>query len=504
MTLFDKLNDASGSVDSLDRFLNENIGLLNEIYDADCQSLLPLKNSIETFILLKFCIYSHLDYTKGYNQAFALMLLDFCERFNLLSATPRVYEILVSNNIPINSRLQATLYFLYPKPETNSALVERFDHICEKLHFAIQYEEDNEKRVIAAFLNYYGYVVNNSGTEYAEQVKAKAFLAIENRSYHFLLSEAITEALNIGLQKPETAYNEIQNLIDKILERKEIETYIPVTEELLIEEETEYSKEIEIVPAQFDAIRKISVRKAKGIGDIHRGVKILETEAELFDYMKRFGNMHKAKLQSAMAEPFPQSFTSKVDVIDWGCGQGIATMVLLEKYGCQYINGITLIEPSELSLKRAVLHCKKYCSGILLNTVFKKLDDLDAEDFSHFSRSGITVHLFSNILDIDAYFQNRLLELMGKILTGQNYFVCVSPCIDVIKTERLESFRRYFETRYNSFELLADLINSKSADDIFWNCNNTYKKNQCSRHTVYGCEGKWTRVIKCFKIQVET
>lgn len=503
MTLFDKLNDASGSVDSLDRFLNENIGLLNEIYDADCQSLLPLKNSIETFILLKFSICSQLDYTKGYNQAFALMLLDFCERFNFLSATPRVYEILVSNNIPINSRLKATLYFLYPKPETNSALVERFDHICEKLQFAIQYEEDNEKRVIATFLNYYGYIVNNSGPAYAEQIKAKTFLAIENRTYHFLQNEAILKALVIELQETETAYNEIQTLIDKVLDRKEVETYFPVTEELLIEVDTEYSRKIEVVSAQFDAIRKISVREAKGIGDIHRGVKILETEAELFDYMKRFGNMHKAKLRSAMAEPFPQSFTSKVEVIDWGCGQGIASMILLEKYGCQYVHGITLIEPSEVALKRAALHCKKYCPGILLNTVRKKLDDLNIGDFGRFTHSGITVHLFSNILDIDAYSQNQLLELMEKILTGQNYFVCVSPCIDVIKTERLESFKRYFENRYDSFELLADVTNSKNPEDTFWNCNNIYKENQCTEHSVNGCDRKWTRVIKCFKIQVE-
>lgn len=56
-------------------------------------------------------------------------------------------------------------------------------------------------------------------------------------------------------------------------------------------------------------------------------MKILESEEELFEYMKRFGNMHKAKLQSALEEHFPQKFSLKVNIIDWGCGQGIASMI---------------------------------------------------------------------------------------------------------------------------------------------------------------------------------
>jgi hypothetical protein len=249
----------------------------------------------------------------------------------------------------------------------------------------------------------------------------------------------------------------------------------------------------------FDEIRKISVRKSINASFTNRGVKILESEAELFEYMKRFGNMHKAKLQSAF-EALPEIIESKINLIDWGCGQGIASMVFLEKYGIENINHITLIEPSEIALKRAALHCKKYHPEILLKTICKRLDELDTTDFPN-EQIKITIHLFSNILDIDDYSQKHLIQLIKSTQSGKNYFVCVSPHIDAIKTERLESFKRHFENN-NSFDLLLDITNTKSTSDEFWCCNNTFKEFTCFDHLENGCSNKWTRVIKVFKVDL--
>jgi hypothetical protein len=501
--LFDKLFEISDTADSLDRFLDENMQTVNEFYNSNYACILLSKNSIEKFILLKYNAISQLDFSKSYTKSFALMLLGFCERFNFIAATPRIYTILAKHDIPVNSRLQAALQFLYPKPETNSELVDRFDAICEKLQLAIDTEEDNDSKSIATFLNYYSIVVNDTRLEFAEQVKTKMLAAIQTETYHFLQNENVTAISDIALSDLAAAYTQIQNIIDKVLGKEDVLVYVPdeiiedeTIQKFIIETDTDYSKELEFVSNNFDSIRTISVRHAGTQKISGRGVKILESENELFGYLKSFGNMHKAKLLSAL-EVLPEISDSKINIIDWGCGQGIASMVFLEKYGNEIVNHITLIEPSEIALKRAALHCKKYCPEILLKTICKKLDELKEDDFN-LLQSNITIHFFSNILDIDDYFQSHLIELIEEIRTGQNYFVCVSPHIDAIKTERLESFKRHFEKNYNSFELLLEVANNKSNE--FWCCNNSYKNDVCLEHPENGCNNKWTRVIKVFSI----
>ncbi|GHT07266.1 hypothetical protein FACS189426_00130 [Bacteroidia bacterium] len=514
--LFEKIFEISDNADSLDKFLNENMQKVNEFYNSNYACILLSKNSIEKFILLKYNAISQLDFSKSYTKSFALMLLDFCERFNFISATPRIHTILTERNIPVNSRLQAALLFLYPKPKTNSELVDRFDVICEKLQLAIDTEEDNDKKAIATFLNYYGIVVNDTRLEFAEQVKQKMLDAIQNETYAFLQNESVSTIANVELQDLAAAYTQIQNVIDIVLGKEDIVIYVPdeiteeeTTEEFIIETDTDYSRELLSVPNDFDSIRSISVRHAGSLKIAGRGVKILESKDELFGYFKSFGNMHKAKLLSSF-EALPKTFDSKINIIDWGCGQGFASMIFLEKYGSDFVNHITLVEPSEIALKRAALHCKKYCSEIPLNTICKKMDDLEEEDFN-LPKSDITIHLFSNILDIDGYSQKHLIELIEQTQASENYFVCASPYIDSIKTERLESFKRYFETIYDSFELLLDIINTKSPDDEFWCCNNTYTHGNVNHGTYFncndfddcGCYNKWTRVIKVFKVILE-
>jgi hypothetical protein len=516
--LFDTLFDISDSADSLDKFLNENMQTVNEFYNSNYACILLSKNAIEKFILLKHHAISQLDFSKSYTKSFALMLLDFCERFNFISATPRICTILTEHDIPINSRLQAALQFLYPKPETNSELVNRFDAICENLQFAIDTEEDNDTKSVATFLNYYGIIINDTRLEFAEQVKVKILAAIQNDTYSFLQNEPILPITDIELQDLTIAYALIQNLIDKVLEKEDIVVYIPdgIIEEgetnrnLVIEADTDYSNELLSVPNYFDSIRSISVHHAGSKKTVGRGVKILESEDELFGYFKSFGNMHKAKLLSAF-EALPETFDSKINSIDWGCGQGFASMIFLEKYATEHVNHITLIEPSEIALKRAALHCRKYRPEISLRTICKKLDDLDVDDFN-LLQSSATIHLFSNILDIDDYSQMHLIELIEQTQAGENYFVSASPYIDAIKTERLESFKRHFENNYDSFELLLDITSTKSASDGFWCCNNTYTQQGNVNHGHYfncndfnecGCYNKWTRVIKVFRVTLQ-
>ena len=231
---------------------------------------------------------------------------------------------------------------------------------------------------------------------------------------------------------------------------------------------------------------------------------MLNSEEEMFEYVKRFGRMHYAKLASAFSEPFPQCFCGKVNIVDWGCGQALATIAFIEKYGDACVDRITLVEPSEIVLKRAALHCHKFAPNAKIRTLNKKLDDLILDDFRE-SSSNITIHLFSNILDIDDYHPRLFRSLVDAVRSIGDYFVCVSPYIDDVKTQRIASFCNYFRDK-DSFVRYHDIMCSKK--DEFWMCNNSYKKEflghgsytNCSSSDERGCSNKWTRVIKVFSV----
>lgn len=66
--------------------------------------------------------------------------------------------------------------------------------------------------------------------------------------------------------------------------------------------------------------------------DLKRGTGILDDEVHLNMYLRCFGKMHKAKLDTAFG-CIPADidlFSSELEIYDWGCGQGIATICLLD------------------------------------------------------------------------------------------------------------------------------------------------------------------------------
>ena len=77
------------------------------------------------------------------------------------------------------------------------------------------------------------------------------------------------------------------------------------------------------------------------------------------------------------------------------------------------------------------------------------------------NNQNITLHLFSNILDVEFFRLDR--ELLDKISSSQkglNYFICVSPNINDKQNVRLDMFYRYFDANFET-ELISD-----RSDDI--------------------------------------
>lgn len=101
---------------------------------------------------------------------------------------------------------------------------------------------------------------------------------------------------------------------------------------------------------------------------LEHGTAILETEELCSAYLAAYGRMHRKKLYFALDGAkekgnFPyQELRNGIELFDWGCGQGIGSMAVIEnlrKEGLlSCLKKITLEEPSEVARARAVQHVK--------------------------------------------------------------------------------------------------------------------------------------------------
>ena len=158
----------------------------------------------------------------------------------------------------------------------------------------------------------------------------------------------------------------------------------------MIEQSTNYAFKLKYIEQPcFDEVRKLAVKFMLELpqqlrDELHealkRGVDILDSEPLMVTYLHSFGPMHQAKLQYAfdkLNEEFLQQ--KEINIIDYGCGQAIGTMCyadfLRENGYSQKVKTITLIEPSELCLKRAALHVSLFFPNAKIITVNKKFED---------------------------------------------------------------------------------------------------------------------------------
>ena len=113
-------------------------------------------------------------------------------------------------------------------------------------------------------------------------------------------------------------------------------------------------------------------------------------------------------------------------LVDHGCGQGLAGLLLFDRFGealVRNIAQIVLVEPSKVALIRAeaIYRCIAPQSPIVC--VNSDFDDLSPDDLRS-DASFESVHLFSNVLDVDGFDQ---FALFNKALSdGRHTFLVVS------------------------------------------------------------------------------
>lgn len=165
--------------------------------------------------------------------------------------------------------------------------------------------------------------------------------------------------------------------------------------------------------------------------DLERGKGILDDEDHLNMYLHSFGKMHKAKLDAAFGciPDISEIFSEEVEIYDWGCGQGTASVCLLDflhsKNISPNIKHFCLVEPSSAAVERATQVIESFSSAYFVKSITKDFDSLSPEDFK---KSNIRkVHLFSNILDVEAFDLARFIHLFQQLFGSDNYFVCIGP-----------------------------------------------------------------------------
>lgn len=195
----------------------------------------------------------------------------------------------------------------------------------------------------------------------------------------------------------------------------------------------------------YDFIRKLPGELCDELHEsLNRGVDVLDSEPLLQMYIYAFGKMHNAKLLHAfnyMQERVVK--TDQLEIVDYGCGQGLASICyhdfIKEHNPQQKITKITLIEPSQLALSRAELLCSCFYPDAEIVAVNKQFDDLDSEDIK-ISSKVLTLHLFSNILDVESYDLHHLIQTITKLPSEKNEYVIVSPIQNTLRTQRLKAF----------------------------------------------------------------
>lgn len=187
---------------------------------------------------------------------------------------------------------------------------------------------------------------------------------------------------------------------------------------------------------------------------LKHGTAVLETEDQCNAYLAAYGQMHYKKLiRSFEEEKFPfLSLKGGFEIYDWGCGQGIGTVAFVEilrKKGLlKYLKKVTLEEPSDTARCRALLHLTQALSDqytiIVQESKYLPSDSDNSNSIVSIDvEQPCAIHIFSNILDIEAV----SLKGVSKMITssGQRHIVlCIGPAN--LNESRINSFKNYFKS----------------------------------------------------------
>ena len=197
----------------------------------------------------------------------------------------------------------------------------------------------------------------------------------------------------------------------------------------------------------------------------NHGETILENNTQLEAYMRDYGvEKHKPKLDFVLEKECKDTFDNckSINVIDYGCGQGIGTGCLIDFLQDKNLSiSAKLIEASEAALKRCMINLKQILPDANFEDIGLKFADITEKDLKFSETADLTVHIFSNVIDLDDSVFNieKIAQTVKNAISGQNLFICVSPYFkDKNRNKRLDDFASKFLTsNFEKFRISSDI-----------------------------------------------
>lgn len=160
--------------------------------------------------------------------------------------------------------------------------------------------------------------------------------------------------------------------------------------------------------------------------NLSHGKALLRSRDQMNACLHYYGKMHREKLVRAFKHiPF-DFLKSPFSVIDWGCGQGLASMVLNDYVRDQNtITDFTLIEPSVRCLSQAEANLTWSNPKSMVDIVKKYEEDVETADIC--VQEHKVLHLLSNVVDMPEFSGEGVRRFIGANHQLYHVIIAVSP-----------------------------------------------------------------------------
>lgn len=169
--------------------------------------------------------------------------------------------------------------------------------------------------------------------------------------------------------------------------------------------------------------------------ELKHGINLLASDVALNCYMSAYGDMHVTKCRAAMMNfPFNE-LQGSIEIVDWGCGQGIGSATIIEVLNqrnlLQWLHKVTLIEPSRSAIERANDNIRTLTHGTVeidVKNLFLPTNGItEGETISSIGyRYNNVIHVFSNILDVTTIDLGAVARMVASA-HGKHFVLCIGP-----------------------------------------------------------------------------
>lgn len=164
--------------------------------------------------------------------------------------------------------------------------------------------------------------------------------------------------------------------------------------------------------------------------ELDHGKALLDDNDQLKAYIALYGDIHRNKMMIAYNNLPSSILRGKLSVVDWGCGQGLASILLQEfieitsNINCK-ISDIVLVDPSKHCLSMAENYIQWTIPDISVWSINKKEENVSVFDFPMCDLP--TIHLLSNVVDMPEFIGDNIVKYVNQNNNYRQIVVCVSP-----------------------------------------------------------------------------